>query len=69
MICMRRELVWLLERKYNMDIGKLRKEILMPENIAAIKLGAKCIKCGDVRYAIKGSTVVTALDKGIATKK
>lgn len=48
-----------LERVYEMDIAKLRAEILSPQVRAALKLGASAVNVGEFRYVLEGNTVIT----------
>lgn len=52
-----------LERVHRMDIEAIKKEILTPDRMAAVKLGAHRIKTGDYTIIIADNTVVTVLSK------
>lgn len=50
-----------LERKYNLDIKGIRKEILTPAIIQAIKAGAKAVKVDGMDFKIKNNIITTSI--------
>lgn len=50
-----------IERKYNIDMDKMREEILQPNVIAAIKCGAKALETNGVKFVFDKRTIVTTL--------
>lgn len=50
-----------IERKYNIDIDKMRDEIMQPNVISAIKCGAKSIETDGIKFVFDKRTIVTAL--------
>jgi len=50
-----------LERKFNLDMVAIRKEILTPERESAIRAGATKIKTELVDFVVKDNTIVTSI--------
>lgn len=51
----------LLERKYGIDIDKIKQEILCPEVMSALKVGAKKLKHGGMEYILDKGLVITII--------
>ena len=51
-----------LERKYGIDMKKIRKEIMTPSVIDAINAGATSIKVDGIKFPVKNGVIVTAMD-------
>lgn len=50
-----------LERVYGFDVEKIRKEILTPNVVTALKAGASTVKQDGINLVLKGNSVVTVL--------
>lgn len=51
----------LIERKYNIDVEELRREILQPTVVAALRMGAKGIVHEGLEYVLANKTVITII--------
>lgn len=52
-----------LERYYNLDINKIKQEILTPNVISAIKAGVKKITINNIEFPIRDGVIVTSIKK------
>ena len=50
-----------LQRKYNLDIEGLRKEILSDAVIGAINAGANAISVNNIRFTVKNKVITTSI--------
>ena len=50
-----------LERKYNLDTDAIRKEILTPQALAAIKRGATSFSEDNIKFLVQDGVVLTSL--------
>ena len=53
-----------IERKYQVDMQTLRDEILTPDRMTAIKLGANSIKVEGLTFTISNGCVTTCVKRG-----
>jgi hypothetical protein len=54
-------LIQYLERVKGIDLSKFRDEILTPETLSAVSMGATAIKAGGAKFKVQNGVIVTVI--------